>query len=318
MRIYSDRMHIGSPTHVGPMSFFPVWSETRTKYDYVAYQPEGFDVKELEEASVSTLEVRNTTDHAVLIPQGTLLSGGLQTRVLEREVLVEAGQYEELDVRCVEQGRWGSHRQTAFDGRVPAPIIAVLRGLGPDNQKADRQQEVWSRVSRYEFQHGRRGTGSFGSIRNQDRSDLEPVVDEAEKNRVKRSFAMVQQLSSQVDALASHPLPGQNGVLIGLSGQPIHLELFGNEAAFRVQLPNILSAALVDAPFATEELTPTRRAIRFAEAIMSEPMQYAPHGQLMRASTARFDSQCLVPEYSDFASLHLSAINPRHELVVAL
>lgn len=318
MRIYSDRIHIGSPTPIGPLTVFPVWSEHRTKHEHVAFQPEGFDISEQDHANVDTLEVRNTSDHAVLIPQGTLISGGLQTRVLEREVLIESGQYEELDVRCIEAGRWGEPRDAAFDGRVPAPIIAVLRGIGRESSVNDRQSEVWSRISRYEFQHGRRNTASFQSIRNQEKEDLESARDQAEANRIARSRAMIKQLSNQVDAVARTPLPGQNGVLIGLSGQPIHLEVFGSEASFRTQLPSILGAALVDAPFATDEVTPLRRAIRFAEAVMDEPMKFDSAGHLMRAQTDRINSQCLVPEYSDLASIHMSVINPRHELVVAL
>jgi len=318
MRIYSDRIHIGSPTHVGPLTVFPVWSEHRSKHEHIAYQPEGFDISELSQANVETLEVRNTSDHAVLIPQGTLISGGLQTRVLEREVLVESGQYEELAVRCVEAGRWGEPEDAAFDGRVPAPIIAVLRGIGPESRINDRQQEVWSRVSRYEFQHGRRNTGSFQSIRDQVKDDLQSAKDQAEANRINRSQAMIRQLSNQVEALARTPLPGQNGILIGLSGQPIHLEVFGSEASFRAQVSSLLNAALVDIPFATEEPTPLRRAIRFAEAVMDEPMTFDSSGHLMRARTSRIDSQCLVPDSMDLASIHMSVINPRHELVVAL
>lgn len=318
MRIYSDRVHIGSPTQVGPLTVFPVWSEHRSKRDHIAYQPEGFDISELDQANVQTLEVRNTSDLDVLIPQGTLISGGLQTRVLEQEVLVESGCYEELAVRCVEAGRWGEPADAAFDGRVPAPIIAVLRGIGPEARTNDRQQQVWSRVSRYEFQHGRRNTGSFQSIRDQVKEDLASARDQAEANRIARSRSLVKKLSSQVETLSRHPLPGQNGVLIGLSGQPIHLEVFGNEASFRAQLSSLLNAALVDTPFATDEPTPLRRAIRFAENVMDEPMTFDSAGQMMRARTDRIDSQCLVPDSVDLASIHMSVINPRHELVVAL
>jgi hypothetical protein len=60
-----------------------------------------------EDGSVPNLRVINRGDGPLLIPEGEILVGGKQNRVVNVTVLVAAGATFTLPVNCVEQGRWG-------------------------------------------------------------------------------------------------------------------------------------------------------------------------------------------------------------------
>ena len=105
--------------------------------------------------------------------------------------------------------------------------------------------------------------------------------------------------------------------MIGLSGQPVLLEIFSDELAFREQLSAILDAVAIDAPHATGENTPSRRAVRFADFIMDQPLvesNIAPN--LFSGSSERLDMRSLLGA-SQRGLLHTAVVNARHELVLA-
>ncbi|NBU32268.1 MAG: hypothetical protein EBS36_03750 [Actinobacteria bacterium] len=318
MPTLTTRFHVGAGTHVGPISVFPVWSENRTDEIYTTAAPNGLEIGELESASVETLLAKNASTTSVLIPEGTILHGGLQTRVLTSDVLLAPGQNDLLDVRCVEQGRWGSKVPTAFDGRAPITVVGALRGLrrGARTNFAD-QHDVWQRVNFYEKSYGTRRTSSLNSIRNLKSDDLLVINDEFESSKVQNNSLMANTLKKDLQKLSANPLPGQNGLIIGLSGQPVLLEIFSSEAAFREQLAGILDAVAIDAPHASGESTPARRAVRFADYIMDQPLAESAHvPNLLIGSSERIDMRSLVGA-SERNLLHTAVVNARHELILA-
>jgi hypothetical protein len=62
-----------------------------------------------ETGSVPVLRVFHQGDIPVLLPADLVLSGGLQTRVIDRTVVIAPRSVADIPVRCVEAGRW-SHR----------------------------------------------------------------------------------------------------------------------------------------------------------------------------------------------------------------
>ncbi len=95
---------------------------------------------------VPKLHVVNLLAQPVLILDGQILSGGRQTRICNTSVLVGAGQKVDIDVSCVEQGRWSYRRRQAHGvprwRRVPGERIASRRPYerprDPGAEEADR------------------------------------------------------------------------------------------------------------------------------------------------------------------------------------
>ena len=318
MRIYPDRMHIGAATQVGPLSIFPIWAEARSNFAHVTSHPNGVTFGELEEPQVNRLMVTNQSNKALLVPEGTVLRGARQTRTLCRDFLVLPGRSRELDVMCVEQGRWGGEGDATMNGRVPAGIIAEIRDITPQGTSgaSTRQSRVWSRVNNYETRYGARSTSSYESILNMRDEDRERGAQEFE-DRLMRERQMIAAFRSQLDQLVANPLPGQAGVMVGALGHPVLLEMFGSGQTFREQVGQILTAAVLDAPAIEHIATPTRRAHRFVEAIMDNEISHKSPTTLVGGDHV-VNIRCLGPINGSKVALHTSVVNPRHELVLAV
>ena len=146
--------------------------------------------------------------------EGELLEGGWQTRALACDLLIAPGTSAVVEVACVEQGRWhgaGGHARRAR--RVSASVQHRLR----DGQ-AGRQHAVWESVARFEQATGTTASGSFA-----DHLDRLPGNDGAVR-----------------------VLPGQTGVITGVAGWPVTLELFGSPSALSAHLAGILDVARLD------------------------------------------------------------------------
>jgi len=317
MRIFPDRMHVGAATQVGPLSIFPVWAEARSNFAHVTNAGRGVTFGELEEPQVNRLQVTNQSNRALLVPEGTVLRGAHQTRTLCRDFLVLPGSSRELDVMCVEQGRWGGEGDATMNGRVPAGIIAEIRDITPQGTSgaSTRQSRVWSRVNNYETRYGSRNTSSFESILNMRDDDRERGPQEFEE-RLARERNLIAAFRAQLDQLVANPLPGQAGVMVGALGHPVLLEMFGSGAAFREQVGKILTASVLDAPSIERIATPTRRAHRFIEAIMDNELTHQSATTLTGGDHV-VNIRCLGPINGSRVALHTSVINPRHELVLA-
>ena len=317
MRIYPDRMHLGAATQVGPLSIFPVWTEARSNFAHITSHRQGVTFAELDEPQVNRLQVKNESNRALLVPEGTVLRGARQTRTLCRDFLVMPGRSRELDVMCVEQGRWGGEGDATMIGRVPAGIIAEIRDITPQGTSgaSTRQSRVWSRVNNYETRYGTRSTSSYESILNMRDDDRERGSQDAE-DRIMRERNLIAGFRAQLDQLVANPMPGQAGVMVGALGHPVLLEMFGSGQAFREQVGQILTAAVLDVPEIQQIATPTYRAHRFAEAIMDNELVHQSATTLTGGDHV-VNIRCLGPVNGSRVALHTSVINPRHELVLA-
>lgn len=158
--------------------------------------------------SVGGVTVTNPGPRPLLLFEGTVLDGGWQHRALVHDVLVPAGVPLDVPVACVEQGRWhGSTTQRTSRRQVPLAVRGALRGIRREVAAGTRstgvdQGDVWRRVSRYERVYGGSATSSLVDV--QDRA------------------------AREVDALVAglRPLYGQRGVLVGVAGHPVLLEVF--------------------------------------------------------------------------------------------
>lgn len=277
-----DELHVGHGTTRGAMTIFPVWGEFTTSLtgagEVVVGECDGG-------ARVGALQVVNHSDQPALLLEGQVLEGGWQNRMLARSVVVDRHSRADVDVVCVEEQRWeGGSTHRAGGRRGSVRVRAGLR------DRAGRQSAVWDRVRHYEEHHGATGTRSF--------------TDHAD-----RRAELVERL---VDGI--RPLPGQIGVLVGLAGQPVLAEVFGNDALLQRELDSILRAAALDALDLQPVATPSRRARRFidrAAATLVRSTEAAGAGWSIEGENQYVQVSGLD---HDGHPVHRVLTNPRHEL----
>src|SRR5262245_24583008 len=101
-------LHVGQGTTFGSLTLFPVWSDrTATGRRWYGTDSTRLEVGEADSGpDVPRLVATNPGDRPVLVLDGQLFEGGWQHRMAVRSYVVEAGGRAELEVACVEQGRW--------------------------------------------------------------------------------------------------------------------------------------------------------------------------------------------------------------------
>ena len=227
-------LHVGRAIEVGAVTLFPVWTDAPGVRGVQTGTAASVAVTELVDgATVGALVVENLGAKPVLLLEGELLEGGWQTRVLVRDVILAPRETRAVEVACVEQNRWAG--ATVHDRRGRSATNSVKAAL----RTTDRQARVWDDVRRFEAALGVTATSSLA-----DHLDRVPP------------------------AVVPRPLPGQSGVIVGVAGQPIALELFGSRSALAAQLPGIVEAATLEAMMHPRaERVPARRVRRFAQAV---------------------------------------------------
>ena len=135
---------------------------------------------------------------------------------------------------------------------------------------------------------------------------------------------MLQRYRDLQQALRRHArnrLPGQSGVIVGIGGQPILLEVFPSVRMSAFHLPGLLRDLAMDAAMFPDGPTPARRARRFTERLMAAPLQAIeeiPDGMIYGAAVGYIDARALDVRVGDReGSAHVVTINSRHDLVLA-
>lgn len=186
-------------------------------------------------ASVPYVLVSNRGGVAVLVLFGEELRGALQNRTANASFLIPPGGEVEIDVSCVEQGRWSSRPgqgamrfgssgdvlSSSLRAKMHAKVaLARKRGLRFD---AD-QGEVWGEVAdRVAYSRALSPSGAYADYIATRQRDL----DEASA-----AFACV---------------PGQVGFVAAIGDEVVGLEAIGRPEVFAKALPGLLRAYLVDA-----------------------------------------------------------------------
>ena len=279
-----NELHVGGGTTRGALTVFPIWGEHT---DGVKFSTDlsGLVVGERAGgASVGCLEVTNSTGIDVVVFEGQVLEGGWQNRMVARTTLVPAASTREVEVVCVEEGRWAGARDHRASGRRGS--ARVRSGL----HKTNRQGAVWTKVREYEVQRGMTQTTSLMAHMDRDAGAVESL------------------------AAGFRTLPGQIGVVVAIAGQPVFAEVFANDDLLRREFDSIIRAAALDALGQTQVETPSRRARRFVDRALQVPRSAVPAGERGRSVTGRSEYAELSEFDWDGVLLHLVASNPRHAL----
>lgn len=213
------QLHVGAGTRIGPLTAFPVWTDAPGGLGISTGRHATLRVSELPGgAEVGKLQVTNTGTKPALLLDGELLEGGRQHRVCAADVVLNPGETQEVATLCVEQGRWSGGADHAHSARrAPLNVRAQLHRGGP----TDRQSRVWAGVARYEEMGTRSATRS--------------LVEHLDAGAARRGAAPL-----------PAPLEGQRGVVLGLGGKALLLEVFGTHTLFLRHYRQLVDAALMD------------------------------------------------------------------------
>ena len=299
-------LHLGRGTQAGPLTIFPIWTDApvATHRPYTTTLRGNGAVTELPDGpQVSTLMVTQPGPKPLLMLEGALLSGGWQHRVLTRDILVAAGRPMMLDVRCVEAGRWqGGTTQSTERRAAPLAVRGALRGIRTDEplsreddhqlRSAD-QGDVWARVSAYEHRFGAGPTSSLVDVQRRHEHEVDRIV-------------------AQVP-----PLFGQRGVLIGVAGHPVLLEVFDHPRTLVELLGTIVASVALDAIGLADTLTRNSRARQFVHRLQQTQL-VATIREPGFTNRAAGDNLLHVTSLNTARGIvHAAAVNVRHELVLA-
>ncbi len=150
-------LETGQPVSAHGLTLFPLYAKHQDSQDYLlleqALELGALELGEVSESgSVPELMVVNKGDLAVLLPEGQVVMGGKQNRVINLAVIVEAHTEYRLPVSCVEQGRWSSAKE-AFRAASFAPTELRARKTASANQNLRErgvaesdQGQVWADV----------------------------------------------------------------------------------------------------------------------------------------------------------------------------
>lgn len=319
MKTAIGQLHVGAGTTIGPLTLFPVWSASTQTTSFALPNDSNMKVGELPNASVPFLMVENCGSVDLLIPEGTILEGGLQTRIAAHDYLVAVGQTLQIDVRCVEHGRWGgSVREHRTDGRAPNHVLFSLRKtLRPDGYEGTSQAEVWDSVRRIEEHFGAKPSGSLNDIfADEGMSTRKPRSERAYKERRASEDRIVsEEILLQLEDFARKPLAGQCGVIIGIAGEPVSLELYATADLFAEQYVAILRAACLDAVFAEWTPTPGWKARSFAHKVSDmklQSLQQEQRYESVRGLSEDIDLRAIFVRDGEELALRTSALNRKH------
>lgn len=242
----------GSQLEGTPLTVFPLmWNQQPSVETVLAASAVTSGAMEVTElpgyATVPKLSVRNKSGLPVLIPQGTVLSGGRQDRVVNETEFVPAGRDAEISVSCVQHGRWsGGHTFNVAESMVS---IATRHAAGSTVfGESYAQQTVWETVSQL---HTSLGVSSqsqqFTSVFDKRGADVERFV---------RKLPYV---------------AGAYGVAVALGRKVVLIDIFGDAASCEQMWPKIVRGSATDALGSCyKEGTPRRRDVAFKIRMMTD------------------------------------------------
>lgn len=196
----------------------------------------------------------NKCKRPLLIPEGEILMGAKQNRVINVTVLVAAGMKFLLPVSCVEAGRW-RYKSRHFESKFCAPpslrnkkLRAVHRNRSESGIAASDQGEVWDEVQ----------ACLSGVSAQSDTASLTDAFVSAEEKLKEHAKRLV--------------MPeGAAGVLVGRHDRIIGMDLFDSPTTLKTLWDRLSDAYFFDAlrdPAAAPE-TPFDHAQRFIERLGS-------------------------------------------------
>ena len=233
MLLALDHVSVGHPiTRLG-VSFFPIYLAQVASL-MATGTLHGVTITERADAAVPVVVVHNGTGMWVLVPAGTVVSGGRQNRTLSVSVLVPANTTLEVPVNCVEAGRWSG------DGEFGLDRMFVSR----------RVRRIMQRTLADNMRRGHRGAdqGQIWATIGQELARLEVVSRTSNFTDVSAALRNDDRLAAAVEELVTMgPLPGQVGVVVCHGSRVVSADLFATPDMLACHWEALVRSAMLEA-----------------------------------------------------------------------
>jgi hypothetical protein len=246
---------LGEPQGAGPLAVYPVFGRARPRLAYHTFAQAvelGALARERERgAAVRALVVENPTGLPLLVYEGEEVLGAQQNRTFAASALVAAGDTLELEVTCVEQGRWDSRRHRERMRPSPQAADPSLRRLGRASANAigsADQAQIWSAVACRMVEHDVASrSAAMSDVFDHRRGDLDSL-----------------------GRVIGH-LDGQVGAVAAVAGRPVVLDLVSRAEAFACLLPRLAQGYALDALDSPENEPDGEAAEAFLRDVLGAP-----------------------------------------------
>ncbi len=242
-------------------------------------------------ARVSQLTVTVSSEIPVMIPEGMLLQGGRQNRIVNLSLLLPRGEHI-IPVSCVEASRWSYRR--------PVPRPSLSRGNAPQNRLEPNPDRVGQSEHQEEEQPEQVEefaacafvapptirAAKLRAMANQNQSHVQSTVWNSvdEKINRERTPSITRDLNAvfgrervediRRKILGINPLPDQIGILVAIGDVYYALEYFDCPETWAAVHHRVLGSYLSDASLApghTFERVPTAEEMQHVFIGMTEP-----------------------------------------------
>jgi len=185
-------------------------------------------IKERSNASVPTVLIKNTGKRPIYIMAGEIIIGGKQDRMVSFDIIIPAGKEIEVEVRCVEHGRWhGASAQFSPGGAVGSKKVRTALQF-------KTQHDVWDEVEKMCEEHDiASSSGTYGALLSSGDIDdkSKPFLDAMNKGLQRENMV---------------------GLIMALNGEIVCVDMFMNPDFFARVKEKLLKAYVLDA-ISTEE-----------------------------------------------------------------
>ncbi len=189
-----------------------------------------------EGGSVPTLAVSNRSEKPLYVCAGEIFLGGQQDRVCSHDVIVKPGEALDIEVHCVEPGRWGG--AVMFDAADSFALPSVRAAT--QSNTVGGQSVVWAQVGEENAQYAAdAATTSFReTLASEKAGETAPYLE-----------ALEAPIAEDADC---------SGVAVLVNEKLVIVDAFRNPALFHKLWPKLLRAYALDAvaPVAADEAEP--------------------------------------------------------------
>ncbi len=198
------------------------------------------------------LTVQNKSQDTIFILSGDVVTGGKQDRVIAQDQIVMPGTVRNMDVFCVEQGRWSSNdtlaapakqKLYAFSGYYSVASPKVRQAV----QRTGSQQEVWAAVASVTKANGATSATSTYA-----------ALETANEQKNKRD-AYLRFFEGKLDTE-----PQVVGMVAVCGDQILGVDIFGNSDLFRREYTSLLHGYVTEAATAECKQHANETAVRSA------------------------------------------------------
>ncbi len=226
-------LEVGRPVSHRGLTIIPVYArKVFNKADYATFEEalkmKWIEVSEVEGGRVPQVKISNRSKNVLFLMGGEILTGARQDRILAQDVLLGPGTKDLLvPVFCVEQGRW-VHTSQNFTSKSNIGTYELRATAAAP--AAGAQSEIWKKV---QDQNARLKVASGTSA----------YQDAYEKEENKAAISVIERKMNDDLRLADDTV----GVVIGLGGRIIGMDVFANASLFKKQWPKILRSSALSA-----------------------------------------------------------------------